>query len=52
VTLSPAGDGTRIRWAAAWDATLAGRIVRRGLRTLYPQVVADLAAAAEQHAGS
>lgn len=52
VTLTPAGDGTHIRWAAAWDTTLAGRIVRRGLRNLFPQIVADLVTAAERHAGS
>ena len=47
VTLTPDGDGTRIRWAATWDSTLAGRIVHRKLRTLYPEIVAALAAAAE-----
>lgn len=52
VTLTPAGDGTHVRWAAAWDATLAGRMVWRGLRKVWPQIVADLVAAAEQHAGS
>jgi len=48
VTLTPAGDGTRVRWAATWDATLAGRLVLRGLRTFYPQMMADLVAAAER----
>jgi uncharacterized protein YndB with AHSA1/START domain len=47
VTLTPAGDGTRIRWAASWDQTLGGRLVYRPLRRLYPQIVASLAAAAE-----
>jgi carbon monoxide dehydrogenase subunit G len=47
VTLTPVGDGTRIRWAARWDATLPGRLASRGLRKLYPQIVVDLAAAAE-----
>jgi uncharacterized protein YndB with AHSA1/START domain len=47
VTLTPAGGGTRIRWAGDWDATLRGRMVYRGLSKLYPQVVAALAAAAE-----
>jgi len=51
VTLTPADDGTHIRWAAAWDATLAGRIVHRGLRTFYPLMLADLIAAAENRAG-
>ena len=48
VTLTPAGGGTHIRWAATWDDTLAGRIVQRGLRTFYPQMLADLVAAAEE----
>ena len=53
VTLTPVADGTRIRWAATWDTTLGGRLVERGLRTFYPQVIADLVAAAEQQpAGS
>ena len=51
VTLTPTADGTRVRWAATWDATPSGRIVLRGLRTLYPQIVADLVAAAEKGAG-
>jgi len=50
VTLAPAAGGTRIRWAASWDRTLAGRLVQRSLRGLYPQVVADLARAAEKQA--
>jgi len=48
ITLTPAAGGTRIRWAADWDRTLAGRLVHRSLRVLYPQVVAGLAAAAEK----
>lgn len=48
VTLTPDGDGTRIRWAASWDPTLAGRIVLRGLRRFYPEMMAGLVAAAEQ----
>ena len=52
VTLTPAADGTRVRWAATWDATLAGRIVQRSLRKLYPQIVKDLVTAAEHEAGS
>jgi len=50
VTLVPAGGGTRIRWAATWDQTLAGRLVHRSLKGAYPQIVADLAAAAEKQA--
>jgi uncharacterized protein YndB with AHSA1/START domain len=52
VTLTPAADGTRVRWAATWDATMAGRIVQLALRKLYPQIVADLIAAAENQAAS
>ena len=48
VTLTPVADGTRVRWAATWDATMQGKIVWRGLRTLYPQIVAGLVAAAEK----
>jgi hypothetical protein len=48
VTLSPAGAGTRIRWAASWDRTMGGRIVHRKLRSLYPEIVARLAAAADR----
>jgi uncharacterized protein YndB with AHSA1/START domain len=51
ITLTPADGGTRIRWSASWDRTLAGRLVHRSLRVLYPQIVADLAAAAEHQAG-
>jgi len=50
ITLTPAAGGTRIRWAASWDRTLAGRLVQRSLRELYPQIVADLARAAEKQA--
>lgn len=48
VTLTPDGDGTRIRWAGSMDATTRGRLVWRGLRTLYPQIVEALASAAER----
>jgi uncharacterized protein YndB with AHSA1/START domain len=47
VTLTPVPDGTHVRWAATWDATPRGRIVHRGLRTFYPQMLAELVAAAE-----
>jgi hypothetical protein len=50
VTLTPAGEGTRVRWAATWDDTLAGRIVWRSLHKLYPEIVAGLIAAAEKQA--
>ena len=47
VTLRPEGEGTRIRWSASWDRTLPGRIVHRKLRTMYPDIVGRLIAAAE-----
>lgn len=52
VTLTPEGEGTRIRWAATWDTTLRGRLVQRGLRTFFPGMLADLVAAAEKRAGA
>lgn len=48
VTLTPIADGTHIRWAATFDATLLGRIVQRKLRSVYPDVVAHLVRAADQ----
>ena len=50
VTLSPVGEGTHIRWTASWDRTLPGRVVHRTLRTLYPDIVGRLIAAAERNA--
>jgi hypothetical protein len=48
VTLTPDGAGTRIRWSADWDRTLGGRMVHRRLRSIYPDVVARLIAAADR----
>jgi uncharacterized protein YndB with AHSA1/START domain len=48
VTLTPEGEGTHIRWAASWDRTLPGRIVHSRLRTIYPDAVGRLIAAAER----
>ncbi|HEY2288650.1 MAG TPA: SRPBCC family protein [Streptosporangiaceae bacterium] len=50
VTLTPVAGGTRIEWAARWDATPIGRLVWRKLRVFYPEVVAALAAAADRQA--
>ena len=50
VTLSPAGEGTHIRWAASWDRTLLGRVVHSRLRAIYPDAVSRLIAAAERSA--
>jgi len=49
VVLTETAGGTHIDWTASWDRTLVGRLVHRRLRTLYPEVVADLVKAAEQH---
>ena len=48
VTLTPDGKGTHIRWSAGWDRTLGGRIVYRRLRSIYPDVVSRLVAAADR----
>ena len=50
VTLTPLAEGTHIRWAADWDNTLRGRMAWRGLRGFYPEMMADLVAAAERGA--
>ena len=47
VTLTPTAGGTRIRWTATWNRTLLGRVVRHKLRSIYPDVVAHLVAAAD-----
>jgi len=48
VILTPSAGGTHIRWAADWDNTLLGRMAWRGLRAVYPEMMAGLVAAAEQ----
>ncbi len=49
VTFTPTSSGgTSIRWAASWDKTLMGSLVRRKLAQLYPDIVAALVAAADQ----
>ncbi len=53
VTLTPTSSGgTSIRWAASWDKTLLGSVVRRKLLQLYPDIVAALVAAADQQVAS
>jgi uncharacterized protein YndB with AHSA1/START domain len=48
VVLTPGGDGgTTVRWVADWDRTLLGRVVHRKLRTLYPEIMQRLVAAAD-----
>jgi uncharacterized protein YndB with AHSA1/START domain len=48
VTLTPVAEGTRIRWAATWDATVRGRIVHSMLKTFYPRMLEGLVAVAER----
>jgi uncharacterized protein YndB with AHSA1/START domain len=48
VTLTPEGEGTHVRWQASWDRTLGGRIVHRRLRSIYPDIVARVIAAADR----
>ena len=48
VTLTPEGEGTRIQWSASWDRTLSGRIVHSKLRTMYPDIMHRLVAAADR----
>ena len=50
LTLTPEGDGTRVRWAASWDSTWRGRFVWRSLRQVYPEIVAALIAYAAKQA--
>ena len=53
VTLTPTpSGGTSIRWAASWDKTFMGSLVRRKLLQLYPDIVAALVAAADQQVAS
>jgi uncharacterized protein YndB with AHSA1/START domain len=47
VTLTPTDAGTHVVWTAEWDRTLLGRAVQWKLRTLYPEVMTRLVAAAE-----
>ena len=50
VTLTPNDPGgTSIRWAATWDKTLMGRLVRRKLQSVYGQVMEELVAATDRH---
>ena len=53
VTLTPTpSGGTSIRWAASWDKSLLGSVVRSKLLQLYPDIVAALVAAADQQVAS
>jgi hypothetical protein len=48
VTLTPMSPGgTSVRWTAAWDRTLMGRMVHRRLQHVYRQVMTALIAAAD-----
>jgi uncharacterized protein YndB with AHSA1/START domain len=49
VTLTPTpANGTTINWAATWDDTLLGRLVRHKLRQVYPTILGALVTAADQ----
>ena len=49
VTLTPTPTNrTSIRWAATWENTFMGRMVRRKLEQVYAEVVMDLVAAADR----
>jgi hypothetical protein len=50
LTPTPSG-GTSIRWAATWDKTFLGRIVRCKLQQVYPEVVNALVAAGRAWGG-
>ena len=52
VTLTPEGQGTHIRWSASWDRTLGGRMVHRRLRSMYPDIVSRVIAAADRAAAA
>ncbi len=53
VTLAPTpSGGTSIWWAATWDSTLMGKLVRRKLQKVYVEVVDALVAAADQRVAS
>ena len=48
VTLTPVTpQGTAVRWTAAWDGTLKGRLVHRRLQQVYRQVMTALIAASD-----
>ncbi len=51
LTAAPSG-GTSIRWAATWDKTFLGKVVRRKLQQIYPEVVSALVAAADHQQAS
>ncbi len=53
VTLTPTpSGGTQICWAATWDKTFLGGMVRRKLAQVYPEVVDALVAAADHQQAS
>jgi hypothetical protein len=52
VVLDSANGGTAIRWSAAWDDTLLGRVVRRRLAKFYPEMVRQLVTAADRRSAA
>jgi uncharacterized protein YndB with AHSA1/START domain len=47
IVLTDAGSGTLVNWSAEWDRTVLGRLVRRKLRVVYPEILASLLRAAD-----
>ena len=47
ITLTPTDSGTRVTWEAEWDRTLLGRIVKRKLDVIYPEIMTSLLHAAD-----
>jgi uncharacterized protein YndB with AHSA1/START domain len=53
VALTPtSSNGTAIRWAASWDNTFMGRLVRRKLQKVYVEVIGALVAAADKQSAA
>lgn len=53
ITLTPTSSGgTSIRWVATWDKTFMGKLVRRKLRQIFPEIVTCLIAAADNQEAS
>ena len=48
VGLAPVPSGTEVTWSATWDRTVGGWFVQRALCRFYPQMMAQLLAAAER----
>jgi uncharacterized protein YndB with AHSA1/START domain len=47
VVLAPVPSGTEVTWSATWDRSPRGWFVEKALRRFYPQMMAQLVAAAD-----